>query len=462
MARAVLLALVGVCAAFSADMQPSVVSHLLSEVEHSWEKSALSALMGQKDAAAALKDVQGSCQKVTKSIINGAQGEKDHVIEYMKEVCAEDSDAQDKKMCEAYSAQIESFMTYDSFHNREELDLAAFCETFYKGAVTDRASEKMKALKAVEAEELKQKEQKAKEEELKQHQAKAAASHNDVVNAEKEVGEAQTAIKSADAKLADIEKTEQEVKTIEEHAQKELQAADEHEAAAAEASAKEAADVAAAKKAKAEAARKAAEAKKEAKAAEEKIVAEKIAAEKKVEEEKKAEAKVEEKKVEEAKAEEKKAEEKKAEEKKTEEKKVEKKEAEVKAVAEKTEKKQGLLAKRVQLKTKLDINQKAYIENSAVLGDGAGQGNLNVCMELADHFVKNPMAPEVKVCGTGIKLTVFLLGRCGKGSVNSANLAHTWDIGACDSGMAPSTCREYGPSKDKRMGVSQSYKITQC
>merc|ERR1719172_79414 len=34
-------------------------------------------------------------------------------------------------------------------------------------------------------------------------------------------------------------------------------------------------------------------------------------------------------------------------------------------------------------KTKLDINQKAYIEGQAVLGDGAGQGNLNVCMELA-------------------------------------------------------------------------------
>merc|ERR1719331_973131 len=112
------------------------------------------------------------------------------------------------------------------------------------------------------------------------------------------------------------------------------------------------------------------------------------------------------------------------------------------------------------IKNKLDINQKAYIEGSAVLGDGAGQGALNKCMELADHFVKNPMAPEVKVCGTGIKLTVFLLGRCGKGSVNSANLAHTWDIGACDTGLPPSTCKEFGPGQDKRMGVSQSYKIT--
>merc|ERR1719407_100049 len=113
-------------------------------------------------------------------------------------------------------------------------------------------------------------------------------------------------------------------------------------------------------------------------------------------------------------------------------------------------------------KTKLDINQKAYIEGQAVLGDGAGQGNLNVCMELADHFVSNPSAPEVKVCGTGIKMTVFLLGRCGEGSLTAAKMAHTWNIGTCDTGAPPSSCAAYGPSKDKRMGVSQSYKITQC
>ena len=113
-------------------------------------------------------------------------------------------------------------------------------------------------------------------------------------------------------------------------------------------------------------------------------------------------------------------------------------------------------------KTKLDINQKAYIEGAAVLGDGAGQGNLNVCMELADHFVANPNAPEVKVCGTGIKMTVYLLGRCGEGSLTAAKMAHTWTIGACDTGAPPSTCATGGPSSDKRMGVSQSYKITQC
>merc|ERR1719198_1490501 len=114
------------------------------------------------------------------------------------------------------------------------------------------------------------------------------------------------------------------------------------------------------------------------------------------------------------------------------------------------------------VKNKLDINQKAYIEGQAVLGDGAGQGNLNVCMNLADHFVNNPAAPSAKVCGTGIKMTVFLLGRFGEGSLTAAKMAHTWEIGACDAGLPPSTCKSLSPAEDKRMGVTQSYKITQC
>merc|ERR1719478_1729828 len=94
-------------------------------------------------------------------------------------------------------------------------------------------------------------------------------------------------------------------------------------------------------------------------------------------------------------------------------------------------------------KTKLDINQKAYIEGQAVLGDGAGQGNLNVCMGLAEHFVTVLSKPAVKVCGTGIKMTVYLLGRCGEGSLTGAHLAHTWTVGTCITGSnrppAPAT-----------------------
>eukprot|EP00445_Apocalathium_hangoei_P037535 CAMPEP_0203964068 /NCGR_PEP_ID=MMETSP0359-20131031/93900_1 /ASSEMBLY_ACC=CAM_ASM_000338 /TAXON_ID=268821 /ORGANISM="Scrippsiella Hangoei, Strain SHTV-5" /LENGTH=82 /DNA_ID=CAMNT_0050900285 /DNA_START=90 /DNA_END=334 /DNA_ORIENTATION=+ len=44
-------------------------------------------------------------------------------------------------------------------------------------------------------------------------------------------------------------------------------------------------------------------------------------------------------------------------------------------------------------KTQLDINQKVYIENSPVLGDGAGEGALNNCQSFADAHVANPAAP---------------------------------------------------------------------
>ena len=52
-------------------------------------------------------------------------------------------------------------------------------------------------------------------------------------------------------------------------------------------------------------------------------------------------------------------------------------------------------------------------------------------MELADHFVANPNAPEVKVCGTGIKMTVYLLGRCGEGSLTAAKMAWKRLDGVC-------------------------------
>merc|ERR1719401_481619 len=105
---------------------------------------------------------------------------------------------------------------------------------------------------------------------------------------------------------------------------------------------------------------------------------------------------------------------------------------------------------------KLDINQKVYIENQPVLGDGSGEGALNECRAFAPQHVSNPDAPKVKVCGTGIKMTAFLLIEC-KGYYE-----HSRTIGKCDTGMPPSTCDAFGPNDDKRFGAYQSYKIEQC
>merc|ERR1719473_1470479 len=113
-------------------------------------------------------------------------------------------------------------------------------------------------------------------------------------------------------------------------------------------------------------------------------------------------------------------------------------------------------------KNKLDINQIAYVEGQPVLGAGTGNGALNVCREFADYMVDNLAKPMVKVCGTGITMTIYLLGRCGEGSLNSADLAYTWEVGACDTGLPPSTCEGFGPDMDPRAGAAQSYKIEQC
>ena len=117
-------------------------------------------------------------------------------------------------------------------------------------------------------------------------------------------------------------------------------------------------------------------------------------------------------------------------------------------------------------KERLDMGQKVYIDGQPVLGDGTGVGALNQCRGFADHFVSDPRKPDVKVCGTGVKMTVYLLGRCGLKSTGQAlsasGMARTWTVGSCDKGAAASTCVETGPSVDLRLGASQSYKIEQC
>ena len=101
-------------------------------------------------------------------------------------------------------------------------------------------------------------------------------------------------------------------------------------------------------------------------------------------------------------------------------------------------------------KSSLDINQKVYIDNAPVLGDGAGEAALNQCQ----NFAKAP--GTVKVCGTGIKLTAFMRGRCEK------YYEHQKEIGSCDKGAASSTCESWSPSDDPRFEHYQSYKIEQC
>jgi hypothetical protein len=107
-------------------------------------------------------------------------------------------------------------------------------------------------------------------------------------------------------------------------------------------------------------------------------------------------------------------------------------------------------------KARLDRNQKVYIEGQASLGDGVGQGALNKCRSFASQHVTSPDKPHVKVCGTGIKLTAYLMGNCKK------YYQHSRTIGKCQSNMSSDTCDSFSPAQDARFGAYQSYKIEPC
>merc|ERR1719359_1302719 len=107
-------------------------------------------------------------------------------------------------------------------------------------------------------------------------------------------------------------------------------------------------------------------------------------------------------------------------------------------------------------KKKLDINQKVTVEGVEVLGGAAGEAALNQCNSLTPNQVAHAAAPKVKVCGTQIKATVFLRGRC------EAYHDKQWEVGTCNTGAASDSCVEYSPADDKRMGAAQSYKIEMC
>jgi len=108
------------------------------------------------------------------------------------------------------------------------------------------------------------------------------------------------------------------------------------------------------------------------------------------------------------------------------------------------------------LEKSLDINQKVYIAGNSVLGDGAGYAALHQCQAFAASHVVDPAAPAVKVCGTGIKVTIFLRGRC------EGYYEHSHVVGKCDYGGAADTCDSISPAQNPNFGHYQSYLIEPC
>mmetsp|Transcript_3401 Transcript_3401/g.9575 ORF Transcript_3401/g.9575 Transcript_3401/m.9575 type:complete len:132 (+) Transcript_3401:101-496(+) len=104
----------------------------------------------------------------------------------------------------------------------------------------------------------------------------------------------------------------------------------------------------------------------------------------------------------------------------------------------------------------VDINQKVTIDGTEVFSQGSGHALLNQCAQFARAAVNDPARPNIEVCGTSTKVTVFLRNRC-KGYHH-----YTEEIGTCNTGAPSTSCVTVSPSTVSWLQTAQSYMITQC
>jgi len=163
-------------------MRPEVVSQLLSKVEKSWVQGHVMTLRNITDEASSYSTMETSCLKISSAIVAGSEGEKDRVVEYMKDVCgsASTEDAPPSSMCMEFAAGVEGAMTDDESFNRDNLDLKPFCKKFWGHTIAVAAQAEKQKLDAEEAK--KEEEEKKREEEaeaekkkLQEDEAKQAA-----------------------------------------------------------------------------------------------------------------------------------------------------------------------------------------------------------------------------------------------------------------------------------------------
>merc|ERR1719389_956064 len=153
------------------DMQPEVVAKLLGQVEQRWKESRVASLRNQTDESEALAEMTKSCTKVAKAVIDGSEGDKNRVVEYMADVCA--VQGADKRGCESFAAGIENSMTYDVEVNRDSLDLSKFCLAYWQTTVTVDAKAEAQKLNAEDAARAKEEAERA-EAERKEKEAQDA------------------------------------------------------------------------------------------------------------------------------------------------------------------------------------------------------------------------------------------------------------------------------------------------
>lgn len=233
------------------DMHPEAVNKLLHAVELRWEESRTLVLENKTDESNAQQEMIKSCKKVARAIIEGSEGDKDKVVEYMQDVCTVNTgvNEEDAKKCMTFSSAMEREMGDDARFNREELDLAKFCQSYWAGPVTASAEVQAKKDEADAAQKA-QDDAKQAEEDALHAQEKAVADAK-----QQTADQLQDAVNKSSLAMDHVAKVEQEVSDLEasmasddanatkflDHARQEEQVAEEKEVKAAEADAQKSA-----------------------------------------------------------------------------------------------------------------------------------------------------------------------------------------------------------------------------
>lgn len=114
-----------------AHMRPEVVSQLLSTVEAKWTQEAIDVLSNHTAESDAFVAMETSCVKVSSAVVQGSDGDRLKVIDYMKTVCSEPNAKSNLEMCTEFAHAIQDFMVGDNVYNREQLDMHNFCNKFW-------------------------------------------------------------------------------------------------------------------------------------------------------------------------------------------------------------------------------------------------------------------------------------------------------------------------------------------
>lgn len=204
------------------DMQPDVVAHTLLNVEGQWRTQAAQTARNNASASAAF---QKSCATVIDAIVQGSNGDKKRVNEYMNIVCSR-SELQGwhQQRCEDLATAVESAMVFDQGGNREHVNVSHVCTGFWSRFVVEE--------REVAAKERSEQEQRAKETEaqrivVEQEETKRIADEQDRKEKEETKQRSEDAKRQAEeaaaqlaAKKAETEQQAAEAKLQLEKAQK--------------------------------------------------------------------------------------------------------------------------------------------------------------------------------------------------------------------------------------------------